>query len=158
MAYTPTTWNTGDTITASAMNKLENGVANAGGVMIVTSSYQNGAQTMDKTVQEIHDALMSGTPVYYKFIYGTMGTDYITTSWLAPISYIYTYDMANIIRVVVQRPVIRSAGASGSASTGYALSPAVMLFEADSVNAYPKYYRTVGIADTSTYASNNLYY
>lgn len=31
MAYTPTTWTTGDTITASAMNKLENGVANAGG-------------------------------------------------------------------------------------------------------------------------------
>ncbi len=31
MAYTPTTWTTGDTITASAMNKIENGIANAGG-------------------------------------------------------------------------------------------------------------------------------
>lgn len=31
MAYTPTTWNTGDTITATAMNKIENGIANAGG-------------------------------------------------------------------------------------------------------------------------------
>ena len=27
--YTPTTWTTGDTITASAMNKIENGIANA---------------------------------------------------------------------------------------------------------------------------------
>lgn len=31
MAYTPTTWTTGDTITATKLNKLENGVANAGG-------------------------------------------------------------------------------------------------------------------------------
>lgn len=30
MAYTPTNWSTGDTITASDMNKLENAVANAG--------------------------------------------------------------------------------------------------------------------------------
>lgn len=31
MSYTPTNWNTGDTITASALNKIENGIANAGG-------------------------------------------------------------------------------------------------------------------------------
>lgn len=31
MSYTPTTWTTGDTITASAMNKIENGIAGAGG-------------------------------------------------------------------------------------------------------------------------------
>lgn len=30
MSYTPTTWTTGDTITATKMNKLEQGVANAG--------------------------------------------------------------------------------------------------------------------------------
>lgn len=32
MSYTPTSWSTGDTITASAMNKIENGIANAGGI------------------------------------------------------------------------------------------------------------------------------
>ena len=31
MSYTPTSWSTGDTITATAMNKIENGIANAGG-------------------------------------------------------------------------------------------------------------------------------
>ena len=30
MSYTPTTWTTGDTVTASALNKIENGIANAG--------------------------------------------------------------------------------------------------------------------------------
>ena len=29
MSYTPTSWNTGDTITAAAMNKIENGIASA---------------------------------------------------------------------------------------------------------------------------------
>lgn len=31
MSYTPTEWKNGDTITATAMNKIENGIANAGG-------------------------------------------------------------------------------------------------------------------------------
>lgn len=31
MAYTPTTWVTGDDVTATKMNKIENGIANAGG-------------------------------------------------------------------------------------------------------------------------------
>lgn len=31
MSYTPTTWNTGDTITASALNKMEQGIADGGG-------------------------------------------------------------------------------------------------------------------------------
>lgn len=35
MSYTPTTWTTGDTITASAMNKIEQGIAGAGGYDLV---------------------------------------------------------------------------------------------------------------------------
>lgn len=31
MSYTPTNWTTGDTITAASLNKIENGIANAGG-------------------------------------------------------------------------------------------------------------------------------
>lgn len=31
MSYTPTTWTTGDTITASALNKIEQGIADGGG-------------------------------------------------------------------------------------------------------------------------------
>ena len=66
MSYTPTTWSTGDTITASAMNKIENGIANASGgqipLLVVSRSggtsyslslfmwgiakYENGAYTL----------------------------------------------------------------------------------------------------------------
>lgn len=38
MSYTPTTWTTGDTITASAMNKIENGIAGAGNNVVVQFS------------------------------------------------------------------------------------------------------------------------
>lgn len=53
MSYTPTNWQNGDTITADKLNKLEQGVASAGGgALIVTAA--NG--TLNKTWKEIHDA------------------------------------------------------------------------------------------------------
>ena len=40
MSYTPTTWTTGDTVSASDFNRIEQGIANAGGggVAVVTFS------------------------------------------------------------------------------------------------------------------------
>lgn len=61
MAYTPTQWKSGDVITSEKLNKLENGVAGAGGggVLIV----HDVERTLDKTWQEIADA---GFAVLYK--------------------------------------------------------------------------------------------
>ena len=56
MSYSPTTWSTGDTITASAMNKIENGIANAGGAFLIT---EDGG-VLDKTWSEITDAVAGG--------------------------------------------------------------------------------------------------
>lgn len=57
MSYTPTTWAAGDTVTAAKLNKLEQGVA-SGGVLVVNMSLNNDETigTLDKTWQEIHDA------------------------------------------------------------------------------------------------------
>ena len=45
MGYTPTTWTTGDTITATALNKIENGIAGAGGYdLIIKGTY--GSETV----------------------------------------------------------------------------------------------------------------
>lgn len=46
MAYTPTTWTTGDTITASAMNKIENGIASGGSVVTVEVIYEDNLSCM----------------------------------------------------------------------------------------------------------------
>ena len=62
MSYTPTTWTTGDTITATALNKIENGIANAGGaaLLVHVTETQSGDQvtyTADKTAGEIINAM-----------------------------------------------------------------------------------------------------
>jgi hypothetical protein len=68
MTYTPTEWKNGDVITAEKLNKLEDGVASAGGGVepfVVTFSQPEfgGAVTADKTYTEIHEALQQGKVV-----------------------------------------------------------------------------------------------
>ena len=49
MAYTPTTWVTGDSVTATKLNKLEQGVANADairGIMLLPSSFSSSSHTL----------------------------------------------------------------------------------------------------------------
>lgn len=53
MAYNPHTWVDGETITTAKLNTIENGIANAGGVLKVTLS---SSGVLDKTWQEIYDA------------------------------------------------------------------------------------------------------
>ena len=69
MSYTPTSWSTGDTITAAAMNKIENGIANAGGAspVVVTMSGSAASITSDLTFNEIATAFNSGAPVIVDF-------------------------------------------------------------------------------------------
>lgn len=60
MSYTPTTWAAGDTVTAAKLNKLEQGIA-SGGVLVVNMVYdeQKDDDYTDKTWKEIYDAPMA---------------------------------------------------------------------------------------------------
>lgn len=74
MSYTPHTWQAGETVTAEKLNVLEQGVADAGGggTLLVTVTEQADTPssgyttvTMNKTWQELRDAIVSGvTPVF----------------------------------------------------------------------------------------------
>lgn len=138
MSYTPTNWNTGDTITASALNKIENGIANAGGAMICNLAYSDdlGEPALDKTVQEIYDAFIGGTPVYVKYQYGVLGTDYAGNTHLAPVVKIYFYDYTNVIRVAVLKPTM----IPNKNSYYDVYAPSVATFQASGLNAYPVFY------------------
>ena len=138
MSYTPTSWNTGDTITAAAMNKIENGIANAGGALICNLAYNDdlGEMALDKTVQEIYDAFIGGTPVYVKYQYGVLGTDYTGNVYLAPVVKIYNYNYTDLIRVAVLKPT--KIPSKGSLTDIY--SPSIATFTASGLNAYPVYY------------------
>lgn len=52
MSYEPTNWKSGDVVTSTKLNKMEQGIANAGA--LVCTADQNGV--LDHTWQEIHDA------------------------------------------------------------------------------------------------------
>lgn len=60
MSYTPTNWKTGDVVTSSKLNKLENGVADAGGGgwLAVEATYSESDQvyTCTKKAGEIFAA------------------------------------------------------------------------------------------------------
>lgn len=67
MAYTPTNWQTGDTVTASKLMNIEYGVANAANPFIVTltPTAADFSGTMDKTVAEINAAYEAGRRILF---------------------------------------------------------------------------------------------
>ena len=138
MTYTPTEWKNGDVITAEGLNKIENGIANAGSALIVQAPYANGAYTCDHTVQEIYDAISSGTLVFIAWTYGTFGVDNISHTYFAPVTKIFTYSSSDTYRVCASIATIVNVTDVVSAHT-----PAIAMFSASAANEYPVYYKTV---------------
>ena len=68
MSYTPTNWQTGDTITAEKLNNMEGGIENAINPFIVTltPTAQDFSGTMDKTVAEINEAYTAGRKIVFR--------------------------------------------------------------------------------------------
>ncbi len=67
MAYTPTVWQAGDTITAAKLNKIEEGLAAGAdaGAFIINISYddQTGLYTTDKTFGQLKAAILAGKSI-----------------------------------------------------------------------------------------------
>lgn len=70
MAYTPTQWATGDDVTATKLNKLEQGVANAGGG--VSGLVTDTSGTLDVSYNDIFSMLNNGV---VPFIVEQLSTD-----------------------------------------------------------------------------------
>lgn len=80
MSYTPTEWKTGDVVTSAKLNKLEQGVADAGGVVIVTGTINEDTVTLGKTYSEIKADYMAGYTVVILFE-TERGEDATETDW-----------------------------------------------------------------------------
>ena len=70
MSYEPTVWKTGDVVTSAKLNKLEQGVADAGGAFVVSVNKTgdwgwepDAGIEIDKTYNEIYAAVQSGQSV-----------------------------------------------------------------------------------------------
>lgn len=61
MAYEPTNWKSGDVVTSAKLNKMEQGIKDAGPLIVnSTLDPELGEIILDKTWQEIYNAFMSG--------------------------------------------------------------------------------------------------
>ena len=90
MAYDPTIWKTGDIVSSEKLNKLENGVVNAGdgnGFFVVNVTQESGVYHADKTYEEIVAAKQNGIPcicvktgrIYYSGDHATnTGTEFFS--------------------------------------------------------------------------------
>ena len=85
MAYSKTTWETGDVITAELLNHAEDGIAaaSAGSSMIVDFTYADGSVTASESFADVEAALKAGTVVFGRYIYG----DPVSRVALGPLGY-----------------------------------------------------------------------
>lgn len=78
MSYTPTQWQTGDTITAEKLNNMESGIED-GQTLVVTITQNGGVYVADKTFSEITSAWSAGkTVIADASAVGTIGVLYLT--------------------------------------------------------------------------------
>ena len=112
MSYTPTTWATGDTITATKLNKIENGIASAGGYDLVivadATSHTFGSlivsdfSVVEGDILDVEEKIDDGEPVNailvikgaWSFKPSTANTQYMgtylpLTKWEAPYCLLY---------------------------------------------------------------------
>lgn len=139
MAYIKNTWATGDTITAAKMNNIEDGIEEAaqsgGGALICNSTYTGETYVLDKTAQEIYDALLAGTPAYIKYQYGSPEV-YMGELYLAPIIRFSNYNYTNDMHIYASRPSVGYVQQMSAVGL-----PGTIAYSATSMNAYPTYYR-----------------
>ena len=56
MAYNKTNWKSGDVVTSEKLNKMENGIVDAGkGLSIIVAHYNGDTQSLDITPNDIFD-------------------------------------------------------------------------------------------------------
>jgi len=151
MSYTPTTWTTGDTISASALNKIENGIADAGSGSGATIIVDNGT-ALDKTFAEIYELIKDSVPCYISYTQAKSTTgldnDYAYRVSLMPIIKVYKYD--NVYRVLAVNPLMSSAG-----SLNYVGSPGFYTYTAINSTSYPTFY---GVTSVPTqYLTSSIY-
>lgn len=104
MAYTPTNWATGDTVTATKLNKIEQGIANAGGGKYDAYDYiikqvDSNTPTLEKgSWQNVYDDIQDKKPVVGLFIKNTTPNQYHdAVSLFIPITYTNYYSSADAL-------------------------------------------------------------
>ena len=136
MSYTPTNWSTGDTITASALNKIEQGIAGGGGGAVIIED--NGTQ-LNKTFAEIYELIHSGTPCYIRYAnpssVSNLDSEYSYNAVLMPVVAVLKYN--DLYRVYAS-----SSYAQQISNAYYVGVPSSWTYQANISSDYPTFLRT----------------
>ena len=98
MSYTPTEWKAGDTVTSEKLNKLEQGVA-SNGALILQANREGFVETLDYTWKEIYDAALAGRSIFLKHyndgdeIYSALSDFYSRANSQSRVVRFYDYGM-----------------------------------------------------------------
>ena len=143
MAYVEHEWVNGETITAAKLNNIEEGIVEAsqsggGGALICNSSYDGDEDNfiLDKTAQEIYDALLAGTPAYIKYQYGTP-EDHQGTLYLAPIIKFSNYNYTEDIKIYASKTRYSPSQIDGKFGLGIA---SIITYKASGLDEYPVFF------------------
>ena len=110
MSYEPTNWKDGDLVTSAKLNKIEQGIAAGGGVLVAHD--EDG--TLDKTWQEIYDAdaciiQAFGDPNKYFELVTRAGIETQSSEGTKAISENSDLSQAFIIQTLTQRVYVASS-------------------------------------------------
>ena len=122
MAYTKNTWNTGDIVSSQKLNHMEDGIADASAMMVisVTLDEQTETETLGKTWQEIYDAMAHGKLCVRKLDTGNINDGIYNHI----VSAIYFSDIEGTYKVEIGKSAYSATSADGypSASTSGGVS------------------------------------
>lgn len=130
MSYTPTQWQTGDTITAEKLNNMESGIENANEPFVVTltPTAADFSGTMDKTVGEIYEAYLRGRQIRFKISIGVGGMEAdCSARWFGqtyPSFNAFVVNAANNMLVFVGTGTTSDPDETSYSAYSYTLSPA----------------------------------
>jgi len=133
MSYTPTQWQTGDTITAEKLNNMESGIENANEPFVVTltPTAADMSGTMDKTVGEIYEAYQAGKRIVFRvdagngsYTYADCTMQYIGSSAVYPSFNGFIINNARNILIFAYTGAGSSATTSTYSTRIYTLTPA----------------------------------
>lgn len=72
MTYEKTNWQTGDVVTAEKLNKMEGGIENAGGVLIIEPTITHEGEAiifnLHTSFNDIKNALLSGKNIIVQYV------------------------------------------------------------------------------------------
>ena len=149
MSYTKQTWATGDTVTASKLNHMEDGIEGAGGGIVL--DLVNTLTPLTMTFEEIADAIGSGTNVYIKYdTHEDWSTDYSVRLTFGRVINAYKYDTVYRISVEWVSDQFTLSG------TQNVFAPALLIFEASDYDAYPEFFKRVYVTSTAVSIQNTI--